>query len=434
MFFSYSYCAIKDEITKTIVRVQSGNKVSTGFFWRDGKTVVTTLHSLESTNNIEIWVPKIHSWKDATLIKTFRDADLILLRISNYASNEYISEQYKSKPQTDLRCFTIGYYQGNPNYIDRDFTVGLFEGNTLSDFLPGPLRPEIEALGFPSLSAEIVYLKGNLLHGFSGAPILDFEGKLIGIADGGLENGAASISWCISAIYISNLENSVENVPELNSKRINTLFASEECTNKDSDHDYFVLDHYKFIKIKTRTFDQLDLTGKYSIADNLGLNQLVSGFSNFFNVKSFTYDIYIEEISGATIALPSGLVLTNEDGMLVCGTEKIKLYLTLVETNDIQQSSYNFEASLMPNNATSWISDPNWSYPYPYPGPNNSLIRRKAYFGNFYTNYLFDALACKGHYFLGVAAMKNNQLIVSQDDLQEWAQFAIGIQLSSFSN
>ena len=48
-----SFASIKDEVAKTIVRVRSGSKYSTGFFWKDGTTVLTTLHSLSSLANIE---------------------------------------------------------------------------------------------------------------------------------------------------------------------------------------------------------------------------------------------------------------------------------------------------------------------------------------------------------------------------------------------
>ena len=88
----------------------------------------------------------------------------------------------------------------------------------------------------------------------------------------------------------------------------------------------------------------------------------------------------------------------------------------------------------MPNYSTNWIVDPYWTYSTPYYGVNNSVIRRRAYFGNLNRDYLFEALSGNSSSFLGVAAKKNNLLIQSMSDMEEWAKYAIAIQLSTYSN
>lgn len=427
------FATIKDEIAKTIVRVRSGNKYSTGFFWKDGSTVMTTLHSLSNVNNIEVYIPSQNDWKPAKLKKVYKNADLISLQISGYSSPKYITDRYSLRPVVDTRVFTIGYNSGSTSYIDKDFTVGLSQGNTLDDLLPASSKQEIKKLGFPGTHTEITYLKGNLLHGFSGAPIVDMQGKLVGIADGGLENGAAGISWCINADHIAILESSMESAPQLNQAKINTLFASEEYENKEiDDHFYIKLNEFRFKKIKTRTFAQLDLTGKYSSFDGLGLSQLLQNFS-MVDYSSFVYDIYLEETSGATVVIPSGDILETENRMLVGGTEKIKYYLSLNRTNNIQQSSLDYEGVIMPYYYTNWTPDPVWSYPNPYPAANNSFVMRRAYSGNNNRHYLFEALVGNSRYFLGTAAKRDN-FQMTQFDYSEWAKYAIAIQLTSFTN
>ena len=428
-----SFASIKETIAKTIVRVRSGTKYSTGFFWKDGSTILTTLHSLSSLNDIEVYIPKTQNWQVAKLKKVFKNGDLISLQISGYLSGDFISERYSAVPPIDTKVFTIGYNSGNVSYIDRDFQVGLLQGNTLDDLLPASSKQEIRNLGFPSLSTQIIYLKGNLLHGFSGAPIVDSQGKLVGIADGGLENGAAGISWCINSTHISTLEVSTESLPILNQSRINTLFAAEEYQNKEEiKQDFIELNHLKFKKIKTRTFSQLDLTGKYSSMDAQGLTQLLSSFS-MYNYSSFSYDVYLEESSGATIVLPAESELKIENGLIVSGTEKIAFYLSVIKTSNVQQASLIFEGKIMPFYYTNWRADPVWSYPYPYPEPNNSFIRRRGYYGNNNRNYIFEALAGNSKYFLGVATKRDNMLL-TQYDLEEWAKYAIAIQLTTFTN
>lgn len=428
-----SFATIKEEVAKTIVRVRSGNKISTGFFWKDGNTVITTLHSLSSVNNIEVYIPLINGWKTAKLKNVYKNGDIISLKISGYSSKNYLTERYFSRPAVDTKVFTVGYNSGNISYIDRDFAVGLVQGNTLNDLLPVSSKQEIKNLGFPSLTTEIIYLKGNLLHGFSGAPIVDMQGKLIGIADGGLENGAAGISWCIYSNQIATLENSTESAPILNQSKINNLFAAEEYENKEDNDEVFVeINNFKFKKIKTRTFAQLDFTGKFSSYDALGLTQLLNAASTF-DYSSFEYDVYLEEKSGATVVLPSGNRLRFENGLIVSGSDKIKYYLTIVKTSNPQESSLEFEGAIMPYYYTNWVSDQMWSYPYPYPGPNNSSVRRRAYFGNNNRNYLFEALAKNSKYFLGVAAKRDN-FLMTPNDTEDWARYAIAIQLSAFTN
>ena len=222
------FAGIKDDIAKTIVRLRSGNKYSTAFFWKDGQSLVATLHGIADQSDTEVYLPITGRWVKATPIRVLKGADLVMLKISRQTSEHFISNQYTERPSTDTRAFTVGYNGGNTTYQDRDFTVGLLQGNRLQDLLPAPVERQIRNLGFPSLQTEIVYLKGQLLHGFSGAPVVDFEGKLVGVADGGLENGASGVSWCISASLLSQLENSGEAFPAIDTRQVNILFATEE--------------------------------------------------------------------------------------------------------------------------------------------------------------------------------------------------------------
>jgi hypothetical protein len=441
--FSFINCfaGIEEEIAKTIVRVRSGNKYSTGFFWKNGNTIITTFHSLESVNNVQIYVPQISDWRRASVERIYKRGDIILIKIQDYSSPNFISKT--SIPAIGTETFTIGYYKADSKYKDRKFKVGLFEGNTLEDFLPKDIIREVKSLGFPDVKTEIVYLDGHLLHGFSGSPIVDFQGKLIGIADGGLENGVASISWCIKSAYLTTLENSTETISIVSQVRTNSLFAQEDNSNSNDNNSEteVKLGNFKFKKIKTRTFSQLDLTGKFSSSDALGLNQLLNNFNNInINCQDFVYDIYLEENSGATIAIPSGETLGIRNGMIMFGSNNIKYYLSLINTNNMQQDSQNFENIVMPNYNTNWMADLAWTYPTPYYGLNNSIIRRRAYFGNYnmqyqkYQDYLFETLTGKGKYFLGVAAKRNDYPFTAYPDIQEWAKFVIGIQLTNFSN
>src|SRR5690349_24388484 len=152
----YAFGGVKEDIAKTIVRVRSGLKYSTGFFWKDGTTIVTTLHSISDKSDIEVYLPTISGWKKVTPVRVSKSADLVLLRVADFVSTEFISSRYNAKPQTDTKVFTIGYNAGNVAYQDRDFEVGLIQGNTLKDLLPESAEKEIRDIGFPALTTEII--------------------------------------------------------------------------------------------------------------------------------------------------------------------------------------------------------------------------------------------------------------------------------------
>ena len=252
---------------------------------------------------------------------------------------------------------------------------------------------------------------------------------IVGVSDGGLENGAANISWGIPVKYLNDLTISTEQVPTMVKSKIKTLFAAEFVDNTTE-----VIEGVNFSlkKIKTRSFAELDQTGKYSEMDALGLKQLLNAFGNF-DIENFKFDIYIEEKSGATFVVPSGQELRIEGDFLVTGNNIIKQYIAVYQTFDHQAISLEFEGAVMPNYYTHWAPDLFWTYPIPYHGPNNSFIRRRAYFGNFNRNYLFEALASCNNYFIATAVLKDLMGMTNPRYHELWAKYAIATQLATFS-
>jgi hypothetical protein len=438
-----AFADVKTEVAKTIVRVHS-ESYATGFFWGNGSTIVTTLHAIKNKNSIDVFVPALRDWRKASVLKVYKKSDLVLLRIDNYISPAYIAARYAARPPIDLKVFTVGYNEGTVAYIDRDFQTGLLQGNTLDDLLPASAKPGIRDLGFPSLSTEIVYLKGQLLHGLSGSPVVDLQGKLVGVADGGLENGAAGISWCIHASSINNLENSLEDFPVLNRIKVSTLFSANETP--DEVKKYITYKQYKIQKVKTRNFLQLNRTGGYTTMDDVGLGQLLTSFQSIgVDYSSFNFDIYLEETTGATFVVPAGLALRQENGFLVAtsGTGLFQLKISIQPFVNVQTTSEQFEFSIMPGlnlynpYASYWAPDSRWTYVMPVPRPDGMLVRRKAFFSNYYQMYIFEALVAKGYTFLGTCVEQyhtvNNPAYGNPQIQRELALFDLANQLSTFT-
>lgn len=432
-----AFAGIKDDVAKTVVRVKSGNKYSTGFFWQSETQIITTLHGIGNPNDVEIYIPTAASWKTARVIRTFKNGDLVLLEASGYNSPHFINSHHPRNPDVDTKVFAIGYNAGNTKYQDRDFAVGLLEGNyQLKDLLPISARNEVQKLGFPSLSTPITYLKGQLLHGFSGSPVVDFEGKLVGIADGGLENGAAGISWCISAHNINQLLASTESFPNLNYENVEVLFAAEGYAS----NEIYDIGTYQFQKVKTRTFAELDETGSYSTYPEMGLLQLLMEYEMLgIDYNSFTYDIYLEHTTGATIVVPSTLELQAGEGELfaLSADQRNAISIYMAETYDLNQTALQFENALMQKtNIYSWVFDPRYSFAAPLIRPDDVIINRKAYYNFVPNEYLFEVLAGKETTFLGVFLIMDNSMDPNTFMFYnpiEVAQFALAAHLTTFS-
>ncbi len=165
-------------------------------------------------------------------------------------------------PGVNSNLYVLGYNgEGNlSNIIDRSLRLGYNSNGKLKGLLSTTLRTELNTCKSPDPEIDILYFDGSLLPGFSGAPIVDNSGVLVGIADGGLENGAQSISWGIAASNLSNLSTSEDiftnGLCSVQAEKVK--FSSENL--QDADVDYIAFDSFKFIKIKTRTIEEMQVS------------------------------------------------------------------------------------------------------------------------------------------------------------------------------
>lgn len=429
--------AVKNKISKTIVRVKSGNKYSTGFFYKTGSQVVTTLHSIGNPDDIEIYIPNESKWCSVTLKKIFKSADLVLLQSSGCQSANFIAGIGQDKPATDTEVFTIGYYGTNDKYQDIDLTVGLLQGNQLKDLLGPSARQSIKSVGFPSLNTEIFYLKGQLVHGFSGSPIVNRNGVLLGVSDGGLENGAVGISWCVTSKSLVGLESATDTFPAGSMMKAQNLFAAEDYGGENLTVSN---GSYTFEKVRTRTFAQLDATANYQQYPEIGLKQVLSAFSSAgIEYDKFSYDIYVESSTGATVVLPSGLQLLVDNGVFYTEDDKenVSTIIVLSPTSDIQASSTLFEQGLMQlTNIYTWQADTRVSYSYPFVRADNMIVNRKGWFNYNPNGYVMEVIAGKGNAFLGVAAILENQFDFNTYEFYDQgkaAKYLLASQLTTFT-
>ena len=62
---------------------------------------------------------------------------------------------------------------------------------------PGDTFNALQQRLSPATSISVISIQGTILPGHSGAPILDASNRVVGVANGGLLNGSAQISWAV---------------------------------------------------------------------------------------------------------------------------------------------------------------------------------------------------------------------------------------------
>ncbi|WP_026449951.1 S1 family peptidase [Aequorivita capsosiphonis] len=430
-----------ENLKSAIVRIESGRNIGTGFLWKNKNWVVTTLHVIDNFSKIEITLA--NDVKSAKVLKVLKEHDLVLLELESASNNLTIISNINSSPQINSSLYTMGYNgKGNLNsIIDRTLRLGYNSNGKLEGLLSKTIKDALNICKRPNPSIEIFYLDGSLLPGFSGSPIIDGNGNLVGIADGGLEEGASSISWGVKADRLATLLNSNESFPHsLNcGTGAKVSFASENLL-EESHVDYIEYGQFKFIKTKVRSVEEM----MYTIDDPAGLQQIINGYSmmNNTNYLQFKYDIYEDLHSGLTICVPQGTKLSVNNDLIMgdFGDEDLKIiidpyynkYLDPNPTLRYVNDANNFQQKIVAIDGgyLMYQKDLNLSYRN---GPilryDGIKVNREAYrgyametneygqFENVSKTFSFQTHIGRGNYYMGAAALNMNSTIENANDL-----------------
>ncbi|HEY1090645.1 MAG TPA: serine protease, partial [Burkholderiaceae bacterium] len=437
-----------------VVKIEAGGQGSSGFLWPDKQHVVTALHAVDVQATPVVHEVnsqgQIRNSQQASVAQVLRHADLALLKLPAplAAGPLEISPQ---APQVKDALDALGFPLNMPSVTN----VGLklrFGGSTLGSILPPKLRAMVA--DYPSLQLGILSLEGNLVPGMSGAPLLDAAGRVVGVADGGLEEGAVGICWGVPASQLEALRQSRDRALP-GSRRVRELFSADLAADVQAGPR---TGDVNLTKLRSRSFAQLAA----SVDDQLGMAQLSVGFA-MFKPEYFRYDIYQDLRSGATLAVPEGAKLRAAGAYIEAnvGDPRYALRIQVLASESHAQAvtqAQAFEFALAkPGPGKTVQVDPQWSYFQPIMrGP--VLVNRKAYarFGMqggmpSGEQYFFETIATNGRSFLGVAAINNDvrpaTLMLEQAcgmgqpdprcaavyrSRSLWAQLVLGTQFASF--
>lgn len=420
---------------RSVVRIEArgcpgGARQGSGFVWNAGNRVVTSLHVVAGCTSIGVNYPVSGGQlRTASAMRVLKRHDLAMLQVTNPPSVPVLPVA-TAVPGSGATLVAWGYPIKIRGILDTEFRRRDAVAR-LQDLLNEALRDEIQKVGMPALDAEIILLdRAHLLPGQSGGPLMDSNGRVAAIADGGLERGASEINWAIPATRLNELAASSEAIPTSGVTAL--LFAAEVVEDGSFPEFVVVADPElnapaasralgaaitcgsgELVQVKTRTLAEL----QQFTDDPLGLQQIMNAAGVLLQPTD-EFDIYQHVPSGATAVLPAGIRLSSGplcSGSLLQGRIRLLLQVRPASTPmAVQQESVGYETDLMSAlGAGNWQPDPAWSMLAPLNRFDGLVARRKAavqhvptQFGWVPSKYLFESLTSRGNTFLGVASVR----------------------------
>jgi serine protease DegQ len=166
--FSNALAEAVERVTPSVVRVETGRRrPASGTVWSNDGLVVTSAHSLERDEGLEIQLESGES-RPATLVGADLASDIALLRIEGALVTP------ERAPGESYRRGNLVLALSRPGRSVRS-SLGVI--NALADEWRAPGGGKIERYVQSDISIE---------HGFSGGPLIDASGRLIGLNSAGL--------------------------------------------------------------------------------------------------------------------------------------------------------------------------------------------------------------------------------------------------------
>lgn len=324
VFAQFNPSAIDKSLVRVVVSTASKeSNILTGFVWKKPNQIVTSLHGMSRTGNIKVLYLN-HAWREATVLSVLQKADLVLLELKPgqdpVPAGVVPITSFSDQPITfGSEIYAMGFNLGADGVSSRTLKKGFVNPETLNSLIPKKDKDELRTLGFPALDLNILYLEGSLLPGYSGAPVFDQRGKLIGIGDGGLEKGASNVSWIIPAKYLTELEASNQKTLPANFEKLAQLFSAR-VTIESSGDDMAAFENDLSSSVN---YTQFRASGfEFYLTKNRSLTEMVESSDEPDNLLMFTsefedynikidydkmrFDIYEDINNGVILAVPEG--------------------------------------------------------------------------------------------------------------------------------
>lgn len=343
---------------------------ATGFCWNGSMYVVTALHAVAGVDEIKIFKNDGKS-TTASVVKVLLEADLALLKLASEIGLKPLAlaevNPNAGKSYT-IWGFPHAVYKIQDNEVRLSRSVEV--SPVLNDIINGDdLKYQLEKQKYPSTNAKILKIGSTIQPGQSGAPLFTSDGKVVGVADGGLRGGAALLNWGMPAnYYVPRLYTSGDLIPRTVSLQ-SVLYSSsttipddatdEEVTRiiiEEAEENTVSIGDKSITKSWTASFDEIMAT--MTAEDKTEIMAIVSEFG--IDLSDTYYDIYEDYKTGATVSIPYGERFDVEnDWFYTCNADASLCYYVLPFDAATYQNAKTQTYALFNNSfpADSWYFD-----------------------------------------------------------------------------
>lgn len=209
----------------------------TGFRVLGIQGLVTALHGVADCKQITATSRKgLFLTQHLTIKKTDADHDIVLL--SSPELDGSADGGLSVAANVDWESLSSVKAYGHPygiSSLERTLTLRHPPLTALKELLPVDALSILKKRTSPNHLINVLSLQGNLLPGDSGAPILDSNNHVIGVANGGLKQGFVGISWAVpfKDIEWDSSVDSANRLRDLAQLDPHVLFSSAEQPKED---------------------------------------------------------------------------------------------------------------------------------------------------------------------------------------------------------
>ncbi|HEY9539277.1 MAG TPA: serine protease [Kiloniellaceae bacterium] len=297
-----------------------GSRVGTGFVWSAPQQVVTALHVVADCSRVAVEYVELGVQRRAETQRALRRADLALLAVEDPPAVPVLSQTATAAEQEELVAIGMPLNVRNwqETYGERSLNV-----NRLHDILNEGARRQIENLGVPAIDLEIFRLTAVVKPGSSGAPVVNAGGAVVGVVDGGLDGGNASLNWAVPSAFLHELLASGETADGVGlGPAAETVFAfsvphtAEEAEEVNRD---LACGGRSYFHLATRDLNEIvdSLSQPGTLDDPAGFLYVVNGLAQYVPLEELAairFDLWVDSETGATIAVPATMPIKSEAG------------------------------------------------------------------------------------------------------------------------
>jgi hypothetical protein len=412
--------ALREQVALSVAQVRArdcpeGGRAATAFAYGEAGRFVTALHAVAGCRTVSVFLEK-HGGHvlPARVERVVARADLALLTVENSPAPPL--RRARAEPAVNDALEAVGYYLAVPTMDNKPLRV-TFGDRRLASMLPEAVRRELAQTATIDLEMEVVRLDGHLLPGLSGAPLVDATGAVAAVGSGGLQSGAASVSFGVPATWLDALERSTEAVETAARPMAGLFAASLEAADAapgaaPTAIETFRCDGLDFVEIGERSFDDLAL----ATDDPVALQQiLATGGLGPVQTARFRYRVFAPLEGGAAVAVPDWMTVEADPYDEICrgvdaeGVLSVEFAGTAVgDLYEVQAVSVAFEDAFVARSGRWWEIDPMFSYLQPLTRLDGLIANRKTAVGvdGFGQAALaFETLMTRGPIFTGAIAL-----------------------------